>query len=90
MGAMTDPAAAHTDEIRKIVCTALQLPPERLTDTTPFDDIGMTSRQRVQLLARVEVRYGVSVDLDELDRLVDIRGVAEVISEALAAQHPTG
>jgi acyl carrier protein len=50
----------------------------------------MTSRQRVQLLARVEVRYGVSVDLDELDRLVDVRGVAEVISEALAAQHPTG
>lgn len=86
---MTDPAG-RADEIRKIVCTALQLPPERLTDTTPFDDIGMTSRQRVQLLARVEVHYGVSVDLDELDRLVDVRGVAEVISEALAAQRPTG
>ncbi|MEU0796732.1 acyl carrier protein [Amycolatopsis sp. NPDC005961] len=86
---MTD-AGEYTDEIRKIVCTALQLPLERLTDTTPFDAIGMTSRQRVQLLARVEVRYGVSVDLDELDRLVDVRGVAEVISEAIAVQHPTG
>lgn len=84
---MTDPAPA--DEIRTIVCAALQLPLERLTDTTPFDDIGMTSRQRVQLLARVEVRFGVSVDLDELDRLVDVRGVAEVIAEAVAAQHPT-
>jgi acyl carrier protein len=88
MDAMTDPAA-DVDEIRKIVCTALQLPLEQLTDTTPFDDIGMTSRQRVQLLARVEVRYGVTVDLDELDRLVDVRGVAEVVSEAIAAQHPT-
>ena len=50
----------------------------------------MTSRQRIQLLSRVEVRYGVSVDLDELDRLVDVRGVAEVISEAVAAQRATG
>lgn len=86
---MTD-LATYADEIRKIVCRALELPPERLTDSTPFDDIGMTSRQRVQLLARVEVAYGVSVDLDELDRLVDVRGVAEVISEAITAQHPTG
>ena len=85
-----DDAGAYADEIRKIVCTALEIPPERLTDTTPFDDIGMTSRQRVQLLARVEVRYGVSVDLDELDRLVDVRGVAEVISEAVAAQRARG
>jgi acyl carrier protein len=89
MSAMDD-AGAYTDEIRKIVCTALDLPPERLAEHTPFDDIGMTSRQRIQLLARVEVRYGVSVDLDELDRLVDVRGVAEVISEAVAAQRPTG
>ena len=87
---MTDPAAAYVDEIRRIVCFALELPPERLTDTTPFDDIGMTSRQRIQLLARAEVAYGVSVDLDELDRLVNVRGVAEVISEAVAAQRATG
>lgn len=86
---MDDPGA-YADEIRKIVCAALEIPPERLGDTTPFDDVGLTSRQRVQLLARVEVRYGVSVDLDELDRLVDVRGVAEVIAEAVAAQRPTG
>jgi acyl carrier protein len=89
MGRMTD-AGAYADEIREIVCRALDLPPGRLGDATPFDDIGMTSRQRIQLLSRVEVRYGVSVDLDELDRLVDVRGVAEVISEAVRAQHPTG
>lgn len=81
-----DDLAAYADEIRKIVCRALQLPPERLTDSTPFDDVGISSRQRVQLLARVEIAFGVSVDLDELDRLVDVRGVAEVISEAVAAK----
>lgn len=86
---MTD-AAAYAGEIRKIVCFALEIPPERLADSTPFDDIGLTSRQRIQLLARVEVRFGISVDLDELDRLVDVRGVAEVVSEAVEAQHATG
>jgi len=86
---MSDPGA-YVDEIRRIISFALEIPPERLTDTTPFDDLGMTSRQRIQLLSRVEVTYGVSVDIDELDRLVDIRGVAEVISEAVAAQHAGG
>lgn len=86
---MADPGT-YVDEIRRIVCFALELPPERLADTTPFDEIGLTSRQRIQLLARVEVTYGVSVDLDELDRLVDVRGVAAVISEAVAAQRGGG
>jgi acyl carrier protein len=86
---MTD-ADAYVGEIREIVCFALELPLDRLDASTPFDDIGMTSRQRIQLLSRVEVRYGVSVDLDELDRLVDVRGVAEVIAEAVAAQRATG
>ncbi|WP_410639579.1 acyl carrier protein [Amycolatopsis sp. lyj-346] len=82
---MADPGT-YVDEIRRIIGFTLEIPPERLTDTTPFDDLGLTSRQRIQLLSRVEVTYGVSVDIDELDRLVDIRGVAEVISEAVAAQ----
>lgn len=86
MSGMADPGT-YVDEIRRIISFALEIPPERLTETTPFDDLGMTSRQRIQLLSRVEVTYGVSVDIDELDRLVDIRGVAEVISEAVAAQH---
>ncbi|MDQ7805120.1 acyl carrier protein [Amycolatopsis sp. A133] len=84
---MADPGT-YVDEIRRIISFALEIPPERLADTTPFDDIGLTSRQRIQLLSRVEVTYGVSVDLDELDRLVDIRGVAEVIAEAVTAQRP--
>ena len=86
---MADPGT-YVDEIRRIISFALEIPPERLTDTTPFDDLGMTSRQRIQLLSRVEVTYDVSVDIDELDRLVDIRGVAEVISEAVAARHAGG
>ncbi|KDN18172.1 acyl carrier protein [Amycolatopsis rifamycinica] len=86
---MADPGT-YVDEIRRIIAFALEIPPERLTETTPFDDLGMTSRQRIQLLSRVEVTYGVSVDIDELERLVDIRGVAEVISEAVAAQRPGG
>ncbi|MEQ0562983.1 acyl carrier protein [Amycolatopsis sp. NEAU-NG30] len=86
---MADPAG-YVDEIRRIISFALEIPPEQLTDTTPFDDLGMTSRQRIQLLSRVEVAYGVSVDVDELERLVDIRGVAEVIAEAVEAQHARG
>lgn len=89
MDCMSD-VARYAEEIRTIVCEALQIPPEQLTASTLFDDIGLTSRQRIQLLARVEVHFEVTVDLDELDRLIDVDGVAEVIAEALAARRTTG
>lgn len=80
----------YVEEIRTIVCEALLISSDQLTASTLFDDIGLTSRQRIQLLARVEVHFEVTVDLDELDRLVDVNGVAGVIAEALAARHTTG
>lgn len=89
MDRMSD-VARYAEEIRTIVCEALLIPRDELTASTLFDDIGLTSRQRIQLLARVEVHFEVTVDLDELDRLTDVNGVAEVIAEALAARHTTG
>lgn len=89
MDGMSD-VARYAEEIKTIICDALAIPPDQLTASTPFDDLGLTSRQRIQLLSRVEVHFEVTVDLDELDRLTDITGVAEVIAEALAARHTTG
>ncbi|HTK65238.1 MAG TPA: acyl carrier protein [Pseudonocardia sp.] len=77
-------SGAIEDEIRKIVGELLSLDPAVVDASTPFDEFGMSSTMRVRLLATVETRFDVLVDTDEVDRLVDLRGAAAVVSEALA------
>jgi len=75
---------AIENEIRKIVCDLLSLDSALVDSSTPFDEFGMSSTMRVRLLATVETRFDVLVDIDEMHRLVDLRGAAAVVSEALA------
>lgn len=70
-------------EIRKIVCDLLELDPTEVDESTPFEELGMSSTMRVRLLATVETHFDVVVDTGELARLVDLRGVGAVVSEAL-------
>lgn len=81
-------SSKYIEEVKQVVCDTLRLDPALLDATTSFDDVGVSSRQRVQMLAMVETHFGVTVDLDELDRLVDLNGVAEVLAEALEARPP--
>lgn len=78
-------AQRYVDEIKRIVCDTFELSPADLDASTSFDDVGLSSRQRIRLLATVEVHYGIEVDVDELDRVVDLRGIAGVVADALAA-----
>jgi acyl carrier protein len=50
--------------------------------------MGVDSRQRVRLLVEVEVEFGLEIDLDELDRLVDIRNAAEVLADTIEGDRP--
>ena len=36
----------------------------------------------------VEVEFGLEIDLDELDRLVDIRNAAEVLADTIEGDRP--
>ncbi|HKS49402.1 MAG TPA: acyl carrier protein [Amycolatopsis sp.] len=78
-------------EIKGIVCELLALDPTEVDESTPFDEFGMSSTMRVRLLATVETHFDVLLDIDQLYRLTDLRGVEAVVSEALerrAAERP--
>ncbi len=75
----------YVDEIKALVCKTFGVDPDAIDETTPFAEMGVDSRRRVRLLATVEVEYGIDIDLDELDRLVDIQGAATVLAEAIDA-----
>lgn len=78
---MTSPL---TDEIKRVVCDLLALDPVELDDSTPFDQLGMSSTMRVRLLAALETHFDVLIDVDEWHRLTDLCGAGAVVAEALA------
>ncbi|MFC3449970.1 acyl carrier protein [Amycolatopsis speibonae] len=82
---MAADGSEYVDEIKALVCKTFDVDPDTIDENTPFAEMGVDSRRRVRLLATVEVEFGIDIDLDELDRLVDIRGAATVLAEAVEA-----
>ncbi|WP_158881215.1 acyl carrier protein [Amycolatopsis anabasis] len=79
---MNDPLA-YVDEIKKIVCDSFFLDPGQVADDTQLEDLGIDSKRRVQLLATLEVHFGITIDLDERDLLTDARSVSRVVANTL-------
>lgn len=76
----------RSDEIKKLVCRVLEVEPGEVGDTDRFvDDLDADSMKLIELLAHLEIEFDVEIDEDELLRLVNLRGVYEVLSEALDA-----
>lgn len=71
------------EDIRKIVSDTFLLDPALVQPDTPLEELGIDSKGRIRLLATLEVFYGVSIDLDERDRLTDVTAVAEVLAAAI-------
>jgi acyl carrier protein len=82
---MAADGSEYVEEIKALVCKTFDVDPDTIDETTPFAEMGVDSRRRVRLLATVEVEFGIDIDLDELDRLVDIQGAADVLAEAIEA-----
>lgn len=82
------PAADYFDRITALVCRVFDVDPATVDVDTPFAEMGVDSRQRVRLLVEVEVEFGLEIDLDELDRLVDIRNAAEVLADTIEGDRP--
>jgi acyl carrier protein len=61
---------SSADEVRDWLicrlCAVFDLPRERVTGATSFDDLGMDSITRAGLVREIEQQFRVSVDPDEL------------------------
>ncbi|SFQ25914.1 acyl carrier protein [Amycolatopsis arida] len=76
--------ARRADEIRQVVCRVLEVDTGRVRETDHFvDDLEADSMKLIELLANLEIEFDVEIDEDALDRLVTLRGVYEVLTEAL-------
>jgi acyl carrier protein len=80
----------HRTEVTKVVSETFRLDPGLVEPDAPLEELGIDSKGRIKLLAALEIYYGVTIDLDQLERFTDVASVAAVLAEALGAGGATG
>ncbi|MBM2619522.1 acyl carrier protein [Actinoplanes sp. LDG1-06] len=77
--------AETAEKIKSIVCDILEIEEDEVTETSLFaDDHEADSLRAIEILAALEKEFGVVIDQAELSRMVNLRGVHDVIAEAMA------
>ena len=73
------------NEIREIVAEILQIPAEELaTSASFFDEYGMDSLRGLEILAKVENRYNITIDPDNLAKMTCIDEVIHLTEDCLS------
>ena len=73
------------NEIREIVAEILQIPAEELdTSASFFDEYGMDSLRALEILAKVENRYNITIDADNLAKMTCIDEVIHLTEDCLS------
>ena len=73
------------NEIREIVAEILQIPAEELdTSASFFDEYGMDSLRALEILAKVENRYNITIDPDHLAKMTCIDEVIHLTEDCLS------
>ncbi|OXM53001.1 acyl carrier protein [Amycolatopsis alba DSM 44262] len=80
---MVGPVGDHRAQVVKVVSEIFRLDPAEIEFDAPLEELGIDSKGRIKLLSALEIYHDVRIDLDQLDRFIDIGSVAEVLEEAL-------
>lgn len=71
------------DQVKKMICEILEIEPDDLSQTSRFvEDHGADSLRAIEILANLEVNYGVTIDQSELRRMTTLQNVYLVLDEA--------
>jgi acyl carrier protein len=82
---MTTSAETRSAKIKEIVCDILELEEDEVSETSLFnEDHGADSLRAIEILAALEKQFNVVIDQAELGRMVNLKGVEEVVAEAAA------
>jgi acyl carrier protein len=78
--------AVDTEELRALISDALELPIEAVTDEARFkEDLDVDSLMALEIAVRLEKRYGVKVDDNELGDVSSLTRVHELLRVKLDA-----
>ncbi|WP_411107415.1 acyl carrier protein [Streptomyces sp. cmx-4-9] len=69
--------------IKEIVCEILELEEDEVTETSLFrEDHDADSLRAIEILASLEKEFKLVIDQAELARMVNLKGVNEVVAES--------
>lgn len=70
--------------IKDDVCDILEVDPEDVTDESLFkEDHQADSMRAIEILASLERTYDVEIPQNEMSRMVNLKGIYEVVQESL-------
>lgn len=70
-------------ELRDMAADIFTVEPEEVERATSFvDDLGADSLLAVELLSRIEQRYGVMIDANDLEKMTDLLSTYKVVADA--------
>ncbi|GAA2801276.1 acyl carrier protein [Kitasatospora sp. CM 4170] len=73
----------NVQKIKEIVCDILEIEEDEVTETSLFkEDHQADSLRSIEILAGLEKEFSVTIDQSELARMVNLKGVYEVVAEA--------
>ncbi|MFI0780641.1 acyl carrier protein [Streptomyces sp. NPDC021212] len=71
------------ETIKEIVTDILEIDPDEVTETSLFkEEHDADSLRAIEILAALEKTFNVVIDQAELGRMVNLKGVYEVVSDA--------
>jgi acyl carrier protein len=77
--------AAQRAQIKDIISEILELDPAEVSDTSLFsEDHGADSLRAIEILAALERTFKITIDQEELPRMIHLAGVYTVVAEAAA------
>lgn len=74
--------AERNEEIKEMVCEILEIEEEEITETSLFkEDHDADSLRAIEILASLERNFKAKIPQDELVRMVNLKGIYEVVDE---------
>jgi acyl carrier protein len=75
------------ERIATLVSDILEIDPAEMTEESLFqEDHGADSLRAIEILAVLEREFKVQIDQSELSRMVNLRGIHDVIADALGSK----
>lgn len=80
---MSTVTAERQETIKAIVCDILEIEPDDVTQESLFkEDHDADSLRAIEILASLEKAFNVVINQSELGRMVNLKGVYEVVAES--------
>lgn len=74
--------STHLEELREITADVLEIEPEELTDEGHFvEEYEADSLRAIEILSRIDKKYGIEIPQEELPRMDNLIHVYEVVAE---------